>query len=76
MYVKYSEDLISLKERNDSRLNLTSISNENFLILTYTTYYTGTKDEDDESYYRTQNVILPKLEGWWFEEFSNKGFKL
>ena len=76
VYVKYSEDLISLIERNDSRLNLTSISNENFLIVTYTTYYTGTKDDDDESLSSTQILILPKLEGWWFEEFTNKGFKL
>jgi len=55
---------------------LTSISNENFLIVAYTTYYTGTKDEDDQSSSSNQIVILPKLEGWWFEEFTNKGFKL
>ena len=35
--VEFSEDLISLIERNDSRLNLTSISNENFVIVDYTT---------------------------------------
>ena len=73
--VEFSEDLISLIERNDSRLNLTSISNEKFLIVDYTTLYTGIND-DDESLYSNQIVILPKLEDWWFKEFSNKGFKL
>ena len=42
--VRYSEDLITLLERNDSRLNLSSISNENFLKIYYTTFYTGIKD--------------------------------
>jgi hypothetical protein len=73
--VEFSEDLISLIERNDSRLNLTSISNEKFVIVDYTTLYTGIND-DDESIYSNKIVILPKLESWWFEEFSNKGFKL
>ena len=50
MDVRFSEDLISLLERNDSRLNLTSISNENFLKIYYTTYYTGIKDYYDEDY--------------------------
>lgn len=40
----FSEDFISLNERNDLRLNLISISNENFLKINYTTLYTGIKD--------------------------------
>ena len=35
--VEFSEDLISLIERNESRLNLTSISYEKFMIVKYTT---------------------------------------
>ena len=45
--VEFSEDLISLIERNDSRLNLTSISNENFVIVDYTTLYTGINNDDE-----------------------------
>ena len=74
--VQFSEDLISLSDRNDSRLNLTSISNETFLIVDYMTLYTGIKDENDESSTNIEAEIVPKLEGWKFEEFTNKGFKL
>ena len=71
---EFSEDLISLLERNDSRLNLDSISNYNFLKIYYTTLYTGNKDDDDKS--STQQINLPKLEGWKFEEFTSKGCKV
>ena len=74
--VEFSEDLISLIERNDSRLNLTSISNEKFLIVNYKTLYTGNKDEDDESFVYNETILLPKLESYQFEEFTNKGFKI
>ena len=47
--VKYSEELISLLERNDSRYNLTSISTQQFVIVNYTTFYTGNKDDDESS---------------------------
>ena len=49
--VEFSEDLISLIERNDSRLNLTSISNEKFLIVNYTTFYTGINDDEETHEY-------------------------
>ena len=78
--VRFSEDLITILERNDSRLNLTSISNENFLKIIYTTFYTGIKDyydnNYDESYSSIQIPILPKLESFQFLEFTNKGFKM
>ena len=45
--VEFSEDLISLQERNDSSLNLNSISNEQFVIINYITLYTGNKDDDE-----------------------------
>ena len=73
--VEFSEDLISLIDRNDSRLNLTSISNEKFVIVDYTTLYTGIND-DDELMPSSKIVVLPKLEGWQFEEFTNKQFKI
>ena len=73
--VEFSEDLISLIERNDSRLNLTSISNENFVIISYLTLYTCIKD-NDESLTNTEALVLPKLVGYKFEEFTNKGFKI
>ena len=73
--VEFSEDLISLIDRNDSRLNLTSISNEKFVIVNYTTLYTGINN-DDESQGYAQTPILPRLKSWKFEEFSNKGFKI
>ena len=73
--VEFSEDLISLIERNDSRLNLTSISNENFVIVDYTTLYTGINNYDESQVY-TQAIVLPRLKSWKFEEFSNKGFKM
>ena len=69
--VLFSEDLISLSVRNDSRLNLTSISNETFLIVNYTTLYTGIKDNDYELQTNIEAAIVPKLEGWKFEEFTN-----
>ena len=73
--VEFSEDLISLIERNDSRLNLTSISDEKFVIVNYTTLYTGINDDNEFSTY-SETKDLPKLKSWIFEEFSNKGFKL
>ena len=72
--VEFSEDLISLIERNNSRLNLTSISNEKFLIVNYTTFYTGVNDDEIMEY--TQTPVLPKLISWKFEEFTNKRFKI
>ena len=58
--VEFSEDLISLYDRNDSRLNLTSISNENFMIVEYKTLYSGIKD-NKESLTNNQTQVLPKL---------------
>jgi hypothetical protein len=69
------EDLISLIERNNLLLNLTTISNENFVIVNYTTFYTGVYD-DDELSKNSEIPDLPKLKGWKFEEFSSKGFKM
>ena len=54
---------------------MTSISNETFLIINYTTLYTGIND-DDELSANTEATIVPKLEDWKFEEFTRKGFKL
>ena len=45
----FSEDFINLIERNDSHLDLISISNENFLKINYTTLYTGIKDYYDKN---------------------------
>ena len=61
--VRFSEDLITIFERNNSRLNFTSISNENFLKIIYTTFYTGMKDYDDfhKSHSDFQTPILSKL---------------
>ena len=61
--VEFSEDLISLIERNDSRLNMTSISNENFVIVNYTTLYTGISD-DDEIIEHAQTSVLPQLKSY------------
>ena len=55
---------------------MTSISNENFVIVSYKTFYTGRKDDDDESLKNSETLIFPKLKSWKFEEFTNKGFKI
>ena len=62
-------------------MNLTTISNENFLKISYYTFYTGINDHNDhdsqhKSSSNTSKSILPKLEAWKFVEFTNKGLKV
>jgi len=72
--VKYSEELFSLLERNDSHYNLTSICTEKFVIVDFITSNTGIKGDDLSS--NTQTPVLSTLKGWWYEEFTSKGFKM
>ena len=67
--------MFSLIERNDSLYNLVSISTEKYVIVNYATLYTGNKD-DDLSSSNDETIVLPKLENWWFEEFTSYGFKM